>query len=92
MGLLDHGERSLRLQSWEVHDGCPEIVPDENAPLPREEILRESERASENGDSLIQRNGIIARGWLKFDPFEVDLLYLESIRKKSFLERMAEGR
>ena len=68
------------------------FVPDENAPLPREEILRESERASENGDSLIQRNGIIVRGWLEFDPFEVDLLYLESVRKKSFLERMAEGR
>ena len=66
------------------------FVPDENAPLPREEILRESEKASENSDSLIQRNGIIVRGWLEFDPFEVDLLYLESARKKSFLERMAE--
>ena len=66
------------------------FVPDENAPLPREEILRESEKASENSDSLIQRNGIIVRGWLEFDPFEVDLLYLESVRKKSFLERMPE--
>lgn len=67
------------------------FVPDENAPLPREEILRESERASENGDSLIQRNGVIVRGWLEFDPFKVDLLCVESTMKRSFLDRLADG-
>lgn len=54
------------------------FVPDENAPLPREDLLSEAEKAAGDGEALVSSKGVVARGWLKFDPIEVERLCLNS--------------